>query len=78
MKLDGLMRFIIMGIFQRITFSCSASKENLFVGYDHVENVIKPVNQEKNCLTFSAEIAKEISNKRGRLKLTFVFYSKLG
>ena len=47
MKLDGLMRFIIMGIFQRITFSCSASKENLFVGYDHVENVIKPVNQEK-------------------------------
>ena len=67
------MRFIIMGIFQRITFSySSASKENLFVGYDHVENVIKPVNQEKNCLTFSAEIAKEISNKRGGLRFTLL------
>ena len=63
MKLDGLMRFIIMGIFQRITFSCSASKENLFVGYDHVENVIKPVNQEKIVSRFLRKLPRKFQTK---------------
>ena len=73
MKLDGLMRFIIMGIFQRITFSCSASKENLFVGYDHVENVIKPVNQEKIVSRFLRKLPRKFQTKGEGWSLLWCF-----